>query len=88
MIDSISSNNPIARNPIAAPDQTAPKPPTTLEDIPVKTDASKGDVVQLSDSAQAKLLKQHGLDIAQIAIKLGLDEKTVSTFFPTVTTKE
>jgi hypothetical protein len=84
MIDSISSNNPIAspmaRNPIAAADQTPANP--------VKLPAPNADVVQLSNSAQAKLLKQQGFDIAQIAIELGLDEKTVTSYLPTVTTKE
>jgi DNA-binding CsgD family transcriptional regulator len=49
--------------------------------------APQGDVVQLSNAAQAKLLKQQGLDVAQIAIKLGLDAKTVATYFPSVGSK-
>jgi hypothetical protein len=85
MVNPISSHN-AAVNKIEAADQAraAAKPEAT----PVKTDTAKADVVRFSSAAHAKLLKQQGFTVAQIAIKLGLDEKTVSTFLPSVLTKE
>ncbi len=47
----------------------------------------KPDLVQISDSAQAKLLRQEGLTAEQIAIKMGLDVKTVSTYLPSPSLK-
>jgi DNA-binding NarL/FixJ family response regulator len=81
MVNPISSNNPTV-NKIAAADQVRSEPTAKLEATP-----AKADVVQLSNAAQAKLLKQQGFDVAQIAIKLGLDVKTVSTYLPSVSTK-
>ena len=81
MVNPISSNN-AAVNKIAAADQAIAKAPVQAEVTQAKIDAPKADVVEISHSAQAKVLKQEGLTIPQIAIKLGLDVKTVTTFFP------
>ena len=81
MINPISSNN-AAVNKLAAADQAIAKAPVPAEGTQAKTDSQKLDVVEISHSAQAKVLKQEGLTIPQIAIKLGLDVKTVTTFFP------
>jgi len=80
MVNPISSNN-AAVNKIAA-DQPIAKAPIQAEVTHEKTEAPRVDVVEISHSAQAKVLKQEGLTIPQIAIKLGLDVKTVTTFFP------
>jgi len=74
MVNPISSNNAAARMPAAA--QVPAKPEVA------QTDVQTADVVQLSNASQAKLLKEQGFDIQQIAIKLGLDVNTVSTYFP------
>jgi hypothetical protein len=81
MVDPISSNNPMVSKQVAAADQAPVKPPAKPESAPFKVDVPKTDVVELSLSAQAKLLKQQGMSIAQIAIQLGLDVETVSGFF-------
>lgn len=80
MIGSISSNTPLLGNQGSAAVQAPAMQAATAQ-------APQGDVVQLSNAAQAKLLKQQGLDVAQIAIKLGLDAKTVATYFPSVGSK-
>lgn len=80
--------NPISANSGAVnKNSAASQPPAKPEVAPVKTDVPKADVVELSNSAQAKLLKQQGLTIAQIAIKMSLDVKTVATYLPSVSTK-
>jgi DNA-binding NarL/FixJ family response regulator len=76
--------NPISPN-IAPKNQPSFELPARPEVSP--SAASNADVVELSNSAQAKLLKQQGLNVAQIAIKLGLDVKTVSSYLPSVATK-
>lgn len=81
MINPISSQNASLNNQIAAADQAPEKTPAKPEGEQLKVDVSKTDVVELSDSAQARLLKQQGMDIAQIAFQLGLDVETVSSFF-------
>lgn len=76
--------NPISSH-IAPTSQPAVEPPAKPEaSLPT---ASNADLVELSNSAQAKLLKQQGLDVGEIAIKLGLDVKTVSSYFPSVSIK-
>jgi len=81
MVNPISSNN-AAMNKIAAADQAIAKATVQAEGSRAKTDTPRVDVVKISHSAQAKAMKQEGLTIPQIAIKLGLDVKTVTTFFP------
>jgi DNA-binding NarL/FixJ family response regulator len=80
MVNPISSNKnaiePTRADPVAKPDVAK-----------TKIDTLKADVVELSHSTQAKLLKQQGFDVPEIALKLGLDVKTVSTFFPSFPTK-
>jgi len=80
MINPISSNN-AAVNKITA-EQALAKAPVQAEATQARIDAPNADVVEISHSAQAKVLKQEGLTIPQIAIKLGLDVKTVTTYFP------
>ncbi len=51
------------------------------------TQEQKGDTVELSPYARAKNLKQQGASNSVIAAQLGLDAKTVNSYFgpPTVT---
>jgi len=46
-----------------------------------RTEAPKEDTVQLSPSAQARMLRREGQSIEQIAMKLGLAIPTVDAFF-------
>jgi hypothetical protein len=80
MVNPISPHSPNV-NKLTA-DQVHAEPSTKLEATP-----GKADVVQLSVASQAKLLKQQGFDVQEIAIKLGLDIKTVSTYLPSVSEK-
>jgi DNA-binding NarL/FixJ family response regulator len=86
MVNPISSNSAALNGNIAAEQarlESAEKP----EAAPAQAIVAKADVVELSNSAQAKLLKQEGLNVSEIAIKLGLDVKTVSSYLPTVVIK-
>ncbi len=56
---------------INLPKQTTPTPATT------------GDTVQLSTYARAKQLKEDGASNSVIGAQLGLDAKTVETYFGT-----
>ncbi len=85
MVNPISSNNAAMNKPA---DIAQIDPSTKLGAAPAKAVLSNADVVSLSDSAQAKLLKQEGLSVSEIALKLGLDVKTVSSFIPSVDIKE
>ena len=80
MIDAISASTPLRGFQVPGSVQ-APTEQSAQADVP------QGDLVQLSDAAQAKLLKQEGFDVTQIAIKLGLDQKTVATYFPSIDSK-
>src|SRR5271169_4229555 len=44
-----------------------------------------GDTVKISSYAQARLLKQQGANVSEISVKLGLDTKTVKSWFETGT---
>jgi predicted transposase YdaD len=44
--------------------------------------AETAATVELSQQAQAQLLRQQGMGIPQIALQLRLDVKTVTSFFP------
>ena len=48
-----------------------------------KPEPKKGDTVQLSSHAKARLLKQNGSSNASIANQLGVDIKTVNGYFST-----
>ena len=80
MINSVSANTPLRGFQVPGSVQ-APTAQSAQEVVP------QGDLVQLSDAAQAKLLKQEGFDVTQIAIKLGLDQKTVATYLPSIDSK-
>jgi len=84
MVNPISLNNAATNKPA---DIAQVDPSTKLGGTPAKAVLSNADVVSLSDSAQAKLLKQEGLNVSEIAIKLGLDVKTVSSYIPSVDIK-
>ncbi len=79
--------NPISSN-INPADQERAEPIARTEAAPAKKDVPVADVVQLSNAAQAKLLRQQGLSTAEIAVNLGLDEKIVSMFLPSFSMKE
>ena len=59
----------------------AEKPPVRSEEAPVKLETPIKDSVQLSPSAQARILRRAGQSIPQIAMKLGLAIPTVAAFF-------
>ena len=59
----------------------ADKAPIRPEEVSLKLESSIRDSVELSDSAQARILRQAGQSIPQIAIKLGLGIPTVAAFF-------
>ena len=85
MVDPISSNIPsVNRNATADKVQASQQanPPAPAAVTPAKTESPKPDVVELSYSAQAKLLRQQGYSIPEIAMQLKLDVKTVNGFFP------
>ena len=84
MVNPISLNNAATNKPA---DIAQVDPSAKLGGTPAKAVLSNADVVSLSDSAQAKLLKQEGLNVSEIAIKLGLDVKTVSSYIPSVDIK-
>jgi DNA-binding NarL/FixJ family response regulator len=50
-------------------------------------ESKKGDTVELSSHAKAKLLKQNGASNSSIAAQLGVDIKTVNGYFSTQTAK-
>ena len=55
--------------------------PVRSEEVPAKLETPIKDSVQLSPSAQARILRREGKSIPQIAIKLGLAIPTVAAFF-------
>jgi hypothetical protein len=59
----------------------ADKAPVRSAEVPERLETPIKDSVQLSLSAQARVLRQAGQSIPQIAIKLGLAIPTVAAFF-------
>ena len=59
----------------------AEKAPVKSGEVPVKLETPIKDSVELSPSAQARVLRQAGQSIPQIAMKLGLAIPTVAAFF-------
>ena len=64
-----------------APSQTQAQPQAKVQSQPQPA-APQQDVVELSQSAQAQLLRQKGMSIPEIAVQLGLQEAQVKAFFP------
>ena len=88
MINPISTNGTPGITPNAEADFAkvktavkAEKTPVRAEEIPVRLETPIKDSVELSDSAQARILRQAGQSIPQIALKLGLAIPTVAAFF-------
>ncbi len=57
---------------------------------PAKTTAltaPKSDTVELSDSAQARLLKTQGYSVSMIALKLGVDVSTINQYLGIIAAK-
>ena len=88
MINPISTSGTPGNTPKAEADfvQTktaakAEKAPVRSEEVSLKLETSMKDSVVLSDSAQARNLRQAGQSIPQIALKLGLSIPTVAAFF-------
>jgi hypothetical protein len=79
MVAPIPSTDSLKNN-IAA-EQAPANPPVKPEGAKAKTDAPKVDVVELSLPTQARLLKQQGMSIPQIAIQLKQDIGTVTGYF-------
>jgi hypothetical protein len=73
--------NPIGQGVTPGITPKAEKTPVKTEETPVKLETPTKDSVQLSDSAQARALRQAGQSIPQIALKLGLAIPTVAAFF-------
>jgi hypothetical protein len=68
-------------NPLVQAVETGPK--TKQADAPAPKSARvqpKGDTVELSKTAQIRLLKHQGETVEQIAARLGLDVKTVNSY--------
>lgn len=64
------------------------QPTTKQADAPAPKPAivqPKGETVELSKTAQARLLKHQGETVAQIALSLGLDAKTVNSYLGSTT---
>ncbi len=72
MVNPVSNSGPV--NNLESPAQAPAKPV-------VQAAAPKKDTVELSQPAQARLLKQQGFTIPQIALQMKLDVKTVRGFF-------
>jgi len=81
MVDPIRSNSVPAGN-VPTPRPVSAKPAAQPEAVPVTTSPAKEDTVELSYAAHAQLLRQQGLSIPEIALKLGQDVKTVTGYFP------
>jgi DNA-binding CsgD family transcriptional regulator len=84
MINSISGISATVPNAAAqaavqpAATQPAPKPATVPQ---------KADTVELSKAAQIRSLKRGGQTVAQIAVSMGLDAKTVNSYLGTAPAK-
>jgi hypothetical protein len=77
-----SSIRSLQEQPSTHSAQPAQAAPAASQQSSQAKPAAKPDVVDLSFSAQAQLLRQKGMSIAQIALQLGLDVTTVTSFFP------
>jgi hypothetical protein len=79
MIDSIRSGvvPNIPKASAATPAQAPSQLPAQEKAVP-----QKADTVNISDAAQARSLRQQGMNIPEIALQLRLDVKTVNGFFP------
>jgi hypothetical protein len=78
MINAIGNGTPQVQMPeTAAKAQVEAKP---VEAKPVEIHKSEAPTVEISLSAQAKLLKSQGSSISMIASQLGIDEKTVTQY--------
>jgi hypothetical protein len=66
-------------NPMISAAETQPKPVDIAAPATV-TVPPKDETVEISKSAQARLLQHQGQTVAQIAINLGLDAKTVDSY--------
>ena len=73
--------NPISTGGTQGITPKVEKTPVKSEEVPVKLETPIKDSVQLSPSAQARILRQAGQSIPQIAMKLGLAIPTVAEFF-------
>jgi hypothetical protein len=87
MIDSVNKVPTPIQQPIKPPaavpvkaETAQTKAPARQEATPVKAETAA--TVELSQQAQAQLLRQQGMGIPQIALQLRLDVKTVTSFFP------
>ena len=84
-IDAISGNIP----PVQVREAALPKAPVQAP-APAKVEqvAPKADEVKLSTSAIARSLRHDGMGAAQIATRLGVDEKTVNGYLGLPAAKE
>lgn len=76
-VDSINTTSKIQTS-AQMPATSSVQPPAAQP----QAEGSKSDVVELSYSAQAQLLRQKGMSIEQIALQLRLDVSIVTSFFP------
>jgi DNA-binding NarL/FixJ family response regulator len=60
--------------------EAAPKAPVAAQNTAAQTPLVMIDTVDLSLPAQARLMQQQGLTVNQIALKLELDNETVSRY--------
>ena len=88
MINPVSTNGTPGTTPKVDSDTVnvkttakAEKTSVTPEGVPAKLETPIKDSIELSDSAQARSMRQAGQSIPQIALKLGLAIPTVAAFF-------
>jgi hypothetical protein len=82
MVSPISGSNAPGVNQLAQATTPAPETTATANSSAPKptTVEPKRDTVELSGAAQAKFLKHQGQTVAQIALQMGLDVKTVNSY--------
>jgi hypothetical protein len=89
MVSSISGSSTAGINPqiqSAMPGAATHAEPTAP--LSTATPAPQKDTVELTGAALARSLKQQGQTVAQIALKMGLDAKTVVSYLGTAAPKQ
>jgi hypothetical protein len=82
MLDPVSVSQNPAPLPQSAADAAQPwaaEPDPSPEVTPAKAQAP-AVTVEISDSAQAKLLQTEGYKVPEISFKLGIDEETINSY--------
>jgi hypothetical protein len=81
MIDTNATTfNGSAKAPPAAPAAPRAQKEAEAEALPPLGGGALGTVVELTDCAKAVLLRDQGCEASEIAVRLGLDERTVDSY--------